>query len=175
MSASVELPFNEVGIVADGSKFGTGFDGEGAAYSDSALKATVSVRGISFTVKPAGQKNILIAKGQEVPLSGSYKSIWLLGASVDGPYRNQTLTVNYDDGTSAKFYQNFSDWSQPMGFPGEVVAVKTPYRDMSDGSKDTRPFNVYAYGFALDPAKTLKSILLPSEGGIRILSMKLAN
>jgi len=176
-SASVELPFNEVGIVADGSTFGngSGFDGGGAAYSASTLKSPVTVRGVSFTLNSAGQKNILVARGQEIPLSGSHKSIWFLGASVDGPYRNQTLTVNYDDGTSAKFYQNFSDWFQPMGFPGEVVAVKTSYRDMSDGSKDTRPFNVYAYGFALDPAKKLKSISLPSEGGIRILSMKLAD
>lgn len=175
--ASIDLPFNEVGIVGDGTKFGSGsgFDGGGAAYSASALTSPVSVRGVSFNLAAAGQKNILVSKGQEISLSGSHKSLWILGASVDGPYRNQALTVNYDDGTSATFYQNFSDWYEPKSYPGEVVAVKTSYRDMSDGSKDSRPFNVYAYGFALDPGKKLKSITLPSEGGIRILSMNLAD
>lgn len=176
-SASVDLPFDEVGIVADGSKFkgDSGFDGGGAAYSASALGNSVSAHGVTFSLNPAGQKNILVSKGQEIRLSGSHKSIWILVGSVDGPYRNQMLTVNYADGTSAKFYQNFSDWYQPMGFPGEVVAVKTPYRNMSDGSKDARPFNAFAYGFSLDPAKELKSILLPAEEGIRILSMELAD
>ena len=94
---------------------------------------------------------------------------------MDGPYRNQAITVSYDDGTSATFYQNFSDWYEPKSYPGEVVAAKTSYRDMSDGSKDSRSFNVYAYGFPLDPTKKLKSITVPSEGGIRILSMNLAD
>ncbi|HWD38686.1 MAG TPA: basic secretory protein-like protein [Fimbriimonas sp.] len=174
---SVDLPFDQIGIVADGSKFGenAGFDGGGAAYPASGLKSPVSVHGVSFTLKAAGQKNILVSRGQEIPLSGSHKSLWILGGSVDGPYRNQVLIVNYADGTSAKFYQNFSDWYQPMDFPGEVVAVKTSYRDMSDGSKDNRPFNAYAYGFPLDPARGLKSIVLPGEEGIRILSMELAD
>jgi hypothetical protein len=177
VGTTVDLPYNEVGIVADGATFGSGagFDGEGAAYSASALTSPVSVRGVSFSLKAAGQKNILIAKGQVIPLSGSYQSIWILGASENGPYRNQVLTVNYDDGTSANLYQNFSDWFQFESFPGEVLAVKTAYRDMNDGSKDRRAFNVYAYGFAIDPAKKLKSITLPSGGGIRILSMNLAN
>jgi hypothetical protein len=176
-STSVPIPFNEVGVVADGAKFGdnSGFDGGGAAYPAGVLASPVTVHEVAFSLKPAGQKNILISNGQVIAVSGSHKSIWILGASVDGPYRNQTLTVNYSDGSSVKFYQNFSDWYQPMGFPGEVVAVKTPYRDLSDGSKDARPFNVYAYGFALDPARELKSVTLPSDPGIRILSVELAD
>ncbi len=176
-SESVELQYNVVGIVTDDSTFGngSGFDGGGAAYSGRALSSHLAVHGVSFTLQPAGVKNILVSSGQEIPLTGAHKSIWILGASVDGPYRNQPLTVNYADGTSTTFYQNFSDWYEPKEYPGEVVAVKTPYRDMSDGGKDARPFNVYAYGFTLDPVKKLKSIVLPSEGGIRILSMKLAD
>lgn len=175
--SSIDLPFNAVGIVTDGSTFGngSGFDSGGAAYSASALSNSVSVRGVSFTLGSAGQKNILVSKGQEISLSGAHKSLWILGASVDGPYRNQAITVSYDDGTSATFYQNFSDWYEPKSYPGEVVAAKTSYRDMSDGSKDSRSFNVYAYGFPLDPTKKLKSITVPSEGGIRILSMNLAD
>jgi hypothetical protein len=173
-STDVSLPFDGVGIVADGSTFGAGFDGEGAAYSGNLLQSPVVAHGVRFSLQAPGSRNIVVSNGQSIPLSGTHKSVWLLAAAENGPYRNQELTVTYADGSTQKLYQNFSDWFHPEDFPGELVAVKTAYRDMSDGSRDGRAFNVYAYGFPVQ-AKELKSITLPQESGIRILALELAD
>jgi len=171
----VDLPFKGIGIVADGAKFGDGFDGGGAAYSANLLTDKVTTNGVTFTLKPAGTDNIVVSNSQTVALSGQHHSLWILAGSEDGPYRDQEITVTYSDGSTAQFFQNFSDWYQSEGFPGEVVAAKMTYRDMSDGSKDGRTFNAYAYGYSLDPTKTLKSVTLPAESGIRVMAMELAD
>jgi len=173
-STDVALPFDGVGIVADGATFGSGFDGEGAAYSGALLQSPVVSHGVKFSLQAPGSKNILSSIGQSIALSGTHKSVWLLAAAENGPYRNQELTVTYADGTTDKLHQNFSDWFQPESFPGEVIAATTAYRDMADGSRDNRAFNVYAYGFPLQ-AKEVKSITLPQESGIRILALELAD
>jgi hypothetical protein len=133
----------------------------------------VVAHGVRFSLQTPGSKNMLASNGQSITLSGAHKSVWLLAAAENGPYRNQELTVTYTDGSTEKLYQNFSDWYHAEGFPGELVAAKTAYRDMSDGSRDSRAFNVYAYGYPLQ-AKELKSITLPQEPGIRILALELA-
>jgi hypothetical protein len=173
-STDVPLPFEEVGVVADGSTFGAGFDGEGAAYSGNLLQSPVVAHGVRFSLPSPGSKNILPSNGQAIALSGAHKSVWLLAAAENGPYRNQELTVTYADGSSEKLYQNFSDWFHSESFPGELIATTTAYRDMSDGSRDNRAFKVYAYGYPLH-AKELKSITLPQEPGIRILALELAD
>ena len=46
---------------------------------------------------------------------------------------NQTFTVTYTDGTTAKFTQSISDWAAPQNFFGETTAATTAYRDRSNG------------------------------------------
>jgi len=176
-TSAVNVPFDQVGFYADGAKFSEslGFDQGGAAFSGALLKAPVTSHGVTFNLGSPGSPNILVANGQVLNLSGTHKSVWVLAAAVDGGQHDETVTVTYQDGTATEVVQNFSDWFVPEDFPGEVRALKMPYRVMSDGSRDPRTFYAYAYGFPLDGTKAVRSITLPKNPSIRILSVALAD
>ena len=173
----VDLGYDAIGIYRDGARFRAngGFDEGGAAYSATALGSTVLANGVRFRLGPAGLPDFAIARGGTVRLSGAHRSVWILAAAVEGAQRGQTLTVTYDDGSTARWDQNFSDWAQPEDFPGESRAVKMPYRLLADGAKDPRPFYLYAYGFPLDGTKALRSLGLPNETNLRVLAVSLAD
>jgi len=81
--------------------------------------------------------------------------------------------VTYTDGTSTSFTQSLSDWFAPQNYAGESQAVIMPYRITESGATDNRPFNLYGYSFALDSAKTVKSIRLPSNRDVVVLAIDL--
>jgi hypothetical protein len=171
--------FNTTGIYADGVKFSAdaGADGGGAAYSGTLLGKTQTVKGVQFNIGPAGAADMITPNGNAVVAlpSGTYASLWLLASGVQGSQMAQPLIVTYADGTTKTLAQNFSDWYQPQSFPGEKRAVSMPYRLYSDGAKDTRPFNIYCYGFSIDSTKQVKSLTLPTNQYLRILAVSLAN
>ncbi len=178
-SESVDLSrlFNLVGIVADGSKFAGdgGFDAEGSAFSATVLGGYASSRDVRFKFGKAGTANVLACAGNTIAVTGTgLKSFWLLASSIEGSHKDQEITVTYTDGSVVHFAQNFSDWYVPEKFPGESRAIRTDYRNISDGGKDTRPFFVYSYGYPLDPSKTLKSVTLPNDPQIRVLAISTA-
>ena len=179
-SVSVDLTaaFNTTGFTKDGERLrdAAGFDGEGAVYSATLLGTTPTSKDVAFKLGPANAPDVVSCKGGSVNLpAGQYTSLWLLGSGVEGNQMAQTLKVTYTDGTTETFSQHFSDWFQPQGFPGESRAVKMAYRNLADGTKDGRPFYVYSYGFALDHAKTVKSLYLPNNPYVKILAISLAN
>jgi len=94
----------------------------------------------------------------------------LLATGVEGNQTAQTFTVNYADGSSTQIVQSFSDWYTPSAFPGESVAVSMAYRNFDDGTHDTRPFSLYAYRLMLNPAKIVRSIVLPDDAGVVVLA-----
>lgn len=170
--------FNTTGLSNDGAPpAGTaGFDGEGNTFSASLLGASPTWKGIPFKLGPANAADAVSCQGQTIALpSGSYASLWLLGSAVEGSQKAQTLTVTYTDGTTDELVQNFSDWFQPGHFPGESRAFPMDYRNMADGAKDSRTFNVYSYGFLLKRAKTVKSVTLPQDAYVKLLALTLAN
>ena len=176
-SVDLTKTFNAVGITRDGAVFSasSGFDDGGAAFSSSELGA-VSSKGVVFLLGDAGVSNIVAARAQSVALPDrKFSSLWLLGAGVEGAQRAQTFVVTYSDGTGQTLLQNMSDWYAPQGFPGESRAAKTNYRNTSNGAKDTRPFSLYSYGFALDPTKAVQSLTLPNNPNVKIAGVSLAN
>ena len=61
-------------------------------------------------------------------------------------------------------------------FPGKRAAerfeiARQMYRNLGDGIKDPRTFYAYTYGFALNPAKTVKSVTLPSNDFVKIVGI----
>ena len=48
------------------------------------------------------------------------------------------------------------------------------YRDLYDGTKDSRTFDVYGYSFSLDATKTVSSITLPNDANVKLLSVTLS-
>jgi hypothetical protein len=47
------------------------------------------------------------------------------------------------------------------------------YRDNSDGTRDGRPFSLYAYSFNLAPGKTVSSVTLPANRNVAVVAMSL--
>ena len=170
--------FNLAGIVSDGSTFSStgGLDGGGVALSANLLGTSQTWNGTPFIIGAAGSSDVVSATGQTISLpAGQYASLQFLATAVNGNQANQTFTVKYSDGTTKTFTQSISDWFTPQNYAGESTAVTMPYRDMFDGTKDSRTFDVYGYSFSLDATKTVSSITLPNDANIELLSATLSS
>jgi len=168
--------FNAKGLYSDGDHFSSGgLDGEGSAYSENLLGTAQTWKNVMFRLGPTGKDCAVSCKGQVVALpAGEYKSLWLLGAGIEGSQKSQKLLVTYSDGTAQEVTQSFSDWFEPKSFPGEVRAIKMGYRIIGDGNRDNRPFYLYGYGFTIAPGKSVKSLALPYNPYVKLFAITVA-
>lgn len=175
-SVSLSSYYNRAGIYTDGRTFSTGFDGGGSAYSALLLEPSVLWNNLIFNFGPSNVADVVYCAGQTITLpAGQYNSLQLLAAGVNGSQQAQTFIVTYTDNSTATLTQSFSDWASPQSYPGEVTVVKMPYRVLSSGGTQTLNMAVDGYVFTLDQTRTVKSITLPSNSNLVLLSMMLAN
>ena len=163
------------GISSDDDPTAAQFDSSGYSYSEQALAAagftagsTVTVDGTKFAwpASPPGFPDNVVAAGQTIPVTpvAGAARIAFLGAATNGPSQG-AVTLNYSDGTSARFELGLSDWTLGANHAdpsfGNDKAATTPYRNCGCG---TDQVNAYVFGTALplDTAKTLSSVTLPS-------------
>lgn len=167
--------FNLSGIYQDGTSYSTGgLDGAGYSYSANLLGSSRVLNKVLHNFGPANQLDAVGCSGQSITLpAGQYSSLMLMGTGVQGNQTSQSFTVTYTDSSTAQILQSFSDWFTPQQYRGESEAVAMAYRNFNNGSKDRRMFNLYAYRFPLDPAKTVQSITLPNNPHAVILSATL--
>jgi hypothetical protein len=167
--------FNVNGIYQDGVTYTTGgLDGLGNSYSANLLGSTRVLNGTLFDFGAAGQLDAVGCNGQTVSVpQGKFSGLVVLGTGVNGNQTSQTFIVHYTDGTSAGVAQNFSDWFTPQNFPRELEGVAMAYRNLDNGTKDKRTFNLYGYRFALNPAKTVQSVTLPTNASVLVLAATL--
>jgi hypothetical protein len=175
--------FNLTGIYTDGTTFSSsgGMDGLGAAYSSNLLTANRILNGVQFNFGPANKADEVYGTGASIALpAGQFTTLQLLATAIDGPILSQPITVTYTDGTTSTFTQSFSDWCScssstpgPGQQPGESFAVVMPYRDLSTGEQDDRPFNLYAYTFVLNSTKTVQSFTPPNNRDVLVLAATL--
>lgn len=150
-----------------------GLDTRGAAYSASLLGSTVTWAGVTFDLGSAGSASA--ASGSTVALpAGSYSTLNLLATAVNGNQVNQTFVVTYTDGTTTTITQSLSDWYTPQNYAGESKAVTMAYRLTSTGAADNRTFYLYGYSFAINSAKTVKSVTLPNNRDVVVLAATLS-
>ncbi len=168
----ISSEFNLNGIYQDGTTYSTGgLDGIGYSYSANLLSTSRVLSRVLFDFGPANELDAVGCSGQSVALpTGQFSSLMLLAAGVQGNQASQTLTIHYTDGTSSQFVQSFSDWFTPQKFAGESEGVAMAYRNFDNGSKDKRTFNLYAYQFALNSAKTVQSVTLPNNPQVVVLA-----
>ncbi|AXC11943.1 glycosyl hydrolases 38-like [Acidisarcina polymorpha] len=166
--------FNVTGIYKDGSKFDatSSLDGGGYSLSAEALGADPVGDEVVFKLGPANAPDAVSGKTIELP-PGNFSSLKVLGIGVEGSQEMQSFAVNYTDGSSSSFTQSLSDWAGGGDLPGESIAARMPYRLAGDGSKDGNPFNLCAYSFALDAAKTVRSLTLPSNRNVLVFAVTL--
>jgi hypothetical protein len=151
-----------------------GIDGSGNAYSGNLLGTSLTYNGVTYTLSAAGANSAASIATITLP-AGSYTTLSVLGTGVNGNHLNQTFKVNYTDGTSSSFTQSMSDWALgPQGYAGESVALTMPSYVMSSGATGTGTRYLYAYSFALNSAKTVKSLSLPLTSNVVVLGVDLA-
>jgi hypothetical protein len=167
--------FSVYGVYQDGVTYTTGgLDGIGYSYSANLLGPSRVLNGILFKLGPANSPDAVPAAGQSIAApAGQYRAVVLIGAGVQGNQLNRTLTVTYTDGSSSQVLQSFSDWYTPQQYSNEYEAVAMPYRNYQDGTKDKRIFNLYAYPYPLNSAKTVQSMTLPNDPNIAVLAVTL--
>ena len=167
--------FSLYGIYPDGLTYTTGgLDGVGYSYSANLLGTSRVLNGVLFKLGPANAPDALSAAGQSITVpAGKYKAVVLIGTGVQGNQLSRALTVTYTDGSSSQVLQSFSDWYTPQQYSNEYEAVVMPYRNYQDGTKDKRIFNLYAYPYPLNSAKTVQSMTLPNDPNIAVLALTL--
>jgi hypothetical protein len=112
--------------------------------------------------------------GRTITLPGGKNGkLTILATAVRGHQLNQTFKVAYTDGTSDTFTLSLSDWFSPQLFSGKSIAKQMSGRLTSIGALDRQPFYLYAYSFPLDASKTVKSLSLPSNRDVIVLSADL--
>jgi hypothetical protein len=171
VNVSLSTADNIVGFGSTGTAVsGGGLDGNGNAYAASLLGPSLTWSGATFTFGTANSADAVSNVTLALP-AGNYSSISLLGTGVDGAQVNQTFVVTYTDGTTTSFTQSLSDWFTPQNYTGETTVLTMPYRITGSGGTDNRPFNLYGYSFAINSAKTVKSITLPSNRHVVVLAI----
>jgi hypothetical protein len=162
------------GIANTGSPVsGGGLDGAGYAYSATLLGTSIVWNGSAFTLGAAGALDAASSTTIALP-AGSYSTLNLLGTAAGGGAQpNQTIVVTYSDGSTSTFTQSLSDWLYPQGYAGETVVSTMAYRISITGAQSTGPVYLYGYSFALNSAKTVASITLPSNRAVVVFAMDL--
>jgi hypothetical protein len=176
-SVSLASSFNREGIVTDGTTFASGlttaYDGGCCSLSATLLGSSTTFAGIKYSYGAANTTNTVYGTGQTINLpAGNWSNLKFLGSGVNGN-QSGTFVVNYTDGTNSTFSQNMSDWFTPQSYVGESIAATTAHRDLNGGGTDNRTFYVYGYSFAVNSAKTIKSITLPTNSNINVLAITL--
>ncbi|MFG6461692.1 hypothetical protein ACG04Q_08930 [Roseateles sp. DXS20W] len=151
-----------------------GIDGVGHAYSSNLLGSSVRWNGSTFPLGAANAGDGWYDTTIALP-AGRYDTLKLLATGVQGNQAGQTFVINYTDGTSTTVTQSLSDWYSPQSHAGEAKAATMAYRNNADGTKDRRTFHLYGYAFAINGAKTVKSLTLPSNRNVVVLSFALSN
>jgi hypothetical protein len=175
-AVSLSAYYNRAGIYTDGTSFSGGLDGGGYAYSANLLEPSVFYNNLVFNFGPSNAEDVVYCAGQTITLpAGQFSSLQFLATGVEGNQSNQTFTVTYTDNSTATFTQSFSDWANAQSFPGEVTVVKMAYRDSGGGGQQAINVTVDGYFFTLNQTKTVKSVTLPNNSDLVVLSMVLAN
>ena len=126
----------------------------------------------SFSAAASGITNAVSSTTIALP-AGKYSTLNLLATGVNGNQVNQTFVVTYTDGSTTSFTQSLSDWFSPQNYAGESQASKMAYRLTASGATQNGPFYLYGYSFAINSAKTVKSLALPQNRHVVVLSVDL--
>ncbi|MGO8671501.1 MAG: fibronectin type III domain-containing protein [Capsulimonadaceae bacterium] len=163
---------NVYGIYTDETSFATGGIGGGYAYSEQQLGSVVNWNGTDFNILPPNVPDAVSSETVALP-AGQFSSIKIIGGADNGDQASQTFTVTYSDNSTQTFTQGISDWGTYSDNTGETVVSTLAYRDYDNGTIPATTTNLYGYTFALNSAKTVASITLPSNANVFVLGMSL--
>ena len=174
----VSLPYNQRGITTASNPTNGNLDGKGNNLAAETLSSTMWANYHTYTLGPFASGNNVLQAGSNVTVSlpsGSYADMHLLGLATNGNQTSQTFTVNYTDGTNTTQSISLSDWFAATPQTGEEWASALAYRYGSTGGKQYGPIHADDYTIPLNTGKTVKSLVLPNNGNVKILAVTLSN
>ena len=172
-SVSLSSYYRVNAFQSDGSIFSTGgFDNSGNAYSSNLLGSSVVWNGETFSLGPANLPSAVTSTVIALP-QGNFAEMSLIGAATTTGQTAQPFTITYSDGTTSTVNVSLSSWTQSAGYPGESIVSTTAYRNTGSGGRTTGNTYLYGYQIALNSAKVVRSVTLPSNRNIVIVAMSL--
>jgi hypothetical protein len=168
--------YNVTGIYTNGSTFPqtAGLDNDGNAYSETEIGTTITWNGNTFNIGPANAVDVWSNTTIKLP-SGSYSTLQILAAAVNGNQTAQTFTVTYTDNSTTTFSQNVSDWfTGPVPYAVESIASTMTYENTYNGGERVHATYVYGYQFAINANKTVKNLILPANRDVCVLAVSLS-
>jgi hypothetical protein len=171
--------FNVPAISSDTAQIAVAIYNQGGptyTYSAAALGATATWNGSTFTFG-APDVNDAVSNATITLPTGSFGRLDVLASRTYGSSAAETFIVTYSDGTQSTFTQGMSDWwHNPSGtanYTGESTVAYPSYIHAGAQGNYQEPASVYGYTFALNPAKVVKSVKLPSDPFVGVLAMNL--
>ena len=127
----------------------------------------------TFTQPEHGYAPLVHAMGQEIPLPVR-SAVALHLAALNTGYTNPvTVTIRYDDGTETSLPVNISNWLDPKPSYDEPVLLRSRYLRTARGDDWFLQGAIYAYRLPLDPARKVKSIVLPKLPQVSLFALTL--
>ncbi|MDP9065332.1 MAG: chitobiase/beta-hexosaminidase C-terminal domain-containing protein, partial [Pseudomonadota bacterium] len=164
---------NVFGIAQDGSvPQNGGLDTHGDALSANLIGSSITWSGVNFPIGNAGAADAISNTTLVLP-AGKFSTLKLLGLGINGSQPNQSFVVTYTDGTTTTVTQSISDWLQSQNYSGETKVLSMAYAVSPTGGQSTGPQAVYGYSFAIDNTKTVKTLTLPNNRNVVVLSVVL--
>jgi hypothetical protein len=172
-AADLSKSFNVAGIDTDSAHvLAGGLDQLGNVFASELLPNPLFAAGQLFNL--SAPHTLDAVSGTTIALSpGNYYGITLLGTAVRGNQVNQPFVVTYSDGSSLIEVQSMSDWHTPQHYPGESVALSTPYRLTTDGVRTNGPFSLYTYTLPVSHSKSVVSVKLPPSRSVAVFAINL--
>ncbi|HEU5340294.1 beta strand repeat-containing protein [Edaphobacter sp.] len=169
----VSTSYDVAAIFTDGTTFNTaGFANSNNGYSANQLGSQIVWKGTTFPLGNPSVPNGISSATVPLPALSGY-TLYLLGAA-NGNQTSQPFIITYTDGSTATTNLSLSSWNSYQAYTGESIAATTTYIDTQSGGSASGTYNVYGYQITLDSTKTLKSITLPTNSNITILSMAIS-
>jgi hypothetical protein len=171
-SVNLAAAANVHGIASNGTApLAGGLDTVGYAYSSTLLGTSISYGGSTYTLGAAGAADAVSSTTITLP-AGNYTTLNVLGAAVNGNQTNQHFVVTYTDGTTTTITQSLSNWwGPPQNYAGESQVLKMAYLVRPTGATMNEVVYLYGYSFAINSAKTVKSLTLPANRNAVILAV----
>ena len=162
--------YDKVHIATDGVPFSMSSGlrrTNGYAYSANLLTPARNLGGIQFVLGPPRPARLSVTGRGEPCRRGCSATSGSGDRTIGGPPDLLALDVGYADGSTKLLIQDFSDWTFPQDYDGEIEAVAMPYRTLGDGTLDRHNIqNLYAYRFPLDDSKAVASLTLPQDSNV---------
>ena len=171
----LSLEYNTQGITKDSNKVNVILQGSGCSLPDELLGGSATIEGITFRLPSADEdKNVLIARGQEIEIPKGSTKLYILAASTLGDRDVTFFTDNKEKNlTIHSMRENVFRWDMAgLKQSANIKDVKSGLILTHTHHPEGNLANQKAYFFMYEiDVRNCKTLTLPEENRVVILAM----